>query len=71
MYCTTSESRKLRWNMCKYMYSVDLTNNVPETFCDSETVFQSGRCQGICASNLGCFGSHIENNDCGVNCNVS
>ena len=69
MYCTTSESRKLCYNMCKYMYSVDLTNTVPEKLCDF--VLQSGRCQGICGSDLGCFGSNIENNDCGVNCNVS
>ena len=68
MYCTTSESRKLCWNMCKYVYSVDLTNNVPEIFCDSETVLQLGRCQGICGSDLGCFGPSV---DCGVNCRVS
>ena len=35
------------------------------------SVVQSERCHGICGSNLGCFGSLIENNDCGVDCDVS
>ena len=34
-------------------------------------ILQSGRCQGICGSNLGCFGSSVENNGCGVDCKVS
>ena len=34
-------------------------------------VLQFRRCQGICGSNLGCFGSVVENNDCGVDCAVS
>ena len=34
-------------------------------------ILQSGRCLGICGSTLGCFGSSVENNDCGVDCSVS
>ena len=34
-------------------------------------ILQSGRCQSICGSNLGCFSSSVENNDCGVGCKVS
>ena len=32
---------------------------------------QSVRCQGLCGSSVGCFGFSVDNNDCGVECNVS
>ena len=31
---------------------------------------QSGRCQELCGSSLGCFGASVVNNDCGLQCNV-
>ena len=54
--------------MCEYNSCMHLF------LCDSamsDIVLQSGRCHEICRSNLGCFRSLVENNDCGVNCKVS